>query len=203
MASFGCCLLRLDVIADWQLGPQIAHHFSLAFVPFLILCHSRITSPRALISCVRAGPAKLLVGTEQGAVMALNMRKRAAATTTTATSSSTTATSSGGKGGAAGAAAAAAASSTNVVDPSVIAVMDLGAGRHHGPITSIQRNPFYPSAYMTVGDWGVRLWHEKNKNPILMTPYSKAFLTNGACLCLPIYRFPFLPFTASTSFCQY
>lgn len=115
-----------------------------------------------------AGPAKYLVGTEQGAVMALNMRKKAASSSSSAA----------GKGGAA-AAAAGGSSATNIVDPSVATPMDLGSGRHHGPVASIQRNPFYPSAYMTVGDWGVRLWHEKNRNPIVMSPYATSFLTAG------------------------
>jgi hypothetical protein len=105
--------------------------------------------------------------------MALNMRKRAAAASAAAPASSSAAK--GGSG-----AAAAAAHTTVVVDPSVITPMDLGpGGRHFGPVTAIQRNPFYPAAYLTTGDWGVRLWHEKNRGPILTTPYSKASLTGG------------------------
>lgn len=102
--------------------------------------------------------------------MSLNMRKRAASSAAAAAPSSASATAKGG----------AAAPSTVVVDPSVITPMDLGpGGRHYGPVTAIQRNPFYPAAYLTTGDWGVRLWHEKNRGPILTTPYSKAALTRG------------------------
>jgi dynein intermediate chain 2, axonemal len=95
---------------------------------------------------VEAGPAKYLVGTEQGVVLSMNMKKKG-----------------GGKGG----------------DAGLVQAMDGGAGKHHGPIYSIQRNPIHPSNYMTVGDWGVRMWTEKNKTPIMQTPYAKAYLTGG------------------------
>ncbi len=52
---------------------------------------------------VEAGPAKYLVGTEQGIVLSINLRKR---------------------------------KSNDCVVP-----MDMGSGKHHGPIYSIQRNP--------------------------------------------------------------
>jgi dynein intermediate chain 2 len=93
---------------------------------------------------IEAGPAKYLVGTEQGIVLSMNMKKKGA-----------------GKPG-------------DACTP-----MDTGPGKHHGPIYSIQRNPFHPSNYMTVGDWGVRFWTEKNKTPIMQTPYSKSYLTAG------------------------
>jgi dynein intermediate chain 2 len=101
---------------------------------------------------IEAGPAKYLVGSEQGVVLSLNMRKRGG----------------GGKdgkdaGGASG----------------MVTAMDAGPGKHHGPIYSIQRNPFHPTSFLTVGDWTCRMWNEKNKGPILMTPYSKAYLTSG------------------------
>jgi hypothetical protein len=50
----------------------------------------------------------------------------------------------------------------------VITQMDAGAGKHHGPIYTIQRNPMWPTNYMTVGDWSVRVWSEKNKSPIMV-----------------------------------
>lgn len=96
---------------------------------------------------IEAGPAKFLVGTEQGVVLSANLKKKAA----------------GSKGG----------------DANLCVPNDMGPGKHHGPIYSIQRNPTHPSNYMTVGDWGVRFWSEKNKTPIMMTPYSKVYLTAG------------------------
>ena len=73
-----------------------------------------------------------------------------------------------------------AAPATSVVDPSVITPLDLSAaGRHHGPVTAVQRNPFYTSGVLSVGDWGFRLWHDKNKSPILTSPYCAAFLKAG------------------------
>jgi len=96
---------------------------------------------------VEAGPAKYLVGTEQGIVLSANMKKKGAA----------------GKG-----------------DAGLIAAMDMGPGKHHGPITAIQRNPAHPSYFLTVGDWCVKFWSEKNKTPIFQTPYSKVAYTGGA-----------------------
>lgn len=95
---------------------------------------------------VEAGPAKYLVGTEQGIVLQMNMRKKA------------------GKTGA---------------DSGVCQAQDSGSGKHHGPIYSIQRNPLNTTSYLTVGDWTARIWNEKNKAPIMMTPYSRAYLTAG------------------------
>lgn len=108
------------------------------------------------------------MGTEHGGVLAINMRKRptggAAATAASASSAS-----------------APAAPATVVVDPAVISPQDLSAtARHHGPVRAIQRNPFHPSAYVTLGDWSARLWHDKNRGPVWVTPYCDVVLTAGA-----------------------
>ena len=95
---------------------------------------------------IEAGPSKYLVGSEQGIVLQLNMKKKGGA----------------GKG------------------DSPCVPMDAGPGKHHGPIYTIQRNPFHPTNFMTVGDWGVRMWNEKNKSPIMQTPYCKSYLTCGS-----------------------
>lgn len=105
----------------------------------------RVLGGSSLEYNIEAGPAKYLVGTEQGVVLSLNMRKR-------------------GKDGS---------------NAGIISVMDTGPGKHHGPIYSIHRNPTHPTSYLTVGDWTCRIWNEKNKTPIMMTPYSKAYLTGG------------------------
>lgn len=90
---------------------------------------------------VEAGPAKYLVGTEQGVVLSINLRKR---------------------------------KSNDCVVP-----MDMGSGKHHGPIYSIQRNPTFSKFFMTVGDWTARIWSEDGKAPIMTTKYCKSYLTGG------------------------
>ena len=37
-----------------------------------------------------------------------------------------------------------------------VTVYDTGAGKHHGPIYAIQRNPVHSKFFMTVGDWTAR-----------------------------------------------
>lgn len=49
----------------------------------------------------------------------------------------------------------------------------MGAGKHHGPIYSIQRNPTQNKYFMTVGDWTARIWAEDLKTPIMTTKARK------------------------------
>nr|XP_017499480.2 dynein intermediate chain 2, axonemal isoform X2 [Manis javanica] len=52
---------------------------------------------------------------------------------------------------------------------------------HHGPIYALQRNPFYPKNFLTVGDWTARIWSEDSReSPIMWTKYHMAYLTDGA-----------------------
>lgn len=83
---------------------------------------------------------KYLVGTEQGVVIQVNMRKK-------------------GK--------------------DVVQVKDMGAGKHHGPIYDIQRNPTHPKYFLTVGDWTAKVWSEDNNTPIMQTKYCRSYLTAG------------------------
>ncbi|XP_029934007.1 dynein intermediate chain 3, ciliary [Myripristis murdjan] len=43
---------------------------------------------------------------------------------------------------------------------------------HYGPVYAIQRNPFFPKNFLTVGDWTTRIWSEdiKESSIILMKP---------------------------------
>mmetsp|Transcript_15613 Transcript_15613/g.20256 ORF Transcript_15613/g.20256 Transcript_15613/m.20256 type:complete len:371 (+) Transcript_15613:147-1259(+) len=50
---------------------------------------------------------------------------------------------------------------------------------HHGPISSIQRNPVHNKFFLTVGDWTARLWTEDLKSPIFSTKYHDTHLTGG------------------------
>lgn len=60
-----------------------------------------------------------------------------------------------------------------------ITTYDLGVGRHHGAIVSIQRNPKHTKFFMTVGDWCARMWQEDAKTPLMTTSYHDAYLTGG------------------------
>ncbi|KAF6298413.1 dynein axonemal intermediate chain 2 [Rhinolophus ferrumequinum] len=52
---------------------------------------------------------------------------------------------------------------------------------HHGPIYALQRNPFYPKNFLTVGDWTARIWSEDSReSSIMWTKYHMAYLTDGA-----------------------
>nr|XP_033817862.1 dynein intermediate chain 2, axonemal isoform X1 [Geotrypetes seraphini]XP_033817863.1 dynein intermediate chain 2, axonemal isoform X1 [Geotrypetes seraphini] len=53
-------------------------------------------------------------------------------------------------------------------------------GGHHGPIYSLQRNPFFLKNFMTVGDWTARIWSEDSKeSSIMWTKYQMAYVTDG------------------------
>eukprot|EP00002_Diphylleia_rotans_P004749 TRINITY_DN1364_c0_g1_i4.p1 TRINITY_DN1364_c0_g1~~TRINITY_DN1364_c0_g1_i4.p1 ORF type:complete len:469 (+),score=108.14 TRINITY_DN1364_c0_g1_i4:467-1873(+) len=50
---------------------------------------------------------------------------------------------------------------------------------HHGPVLALQRNPFFPKYFLTVGDWTARLWNEDIRTPIMMTKYYMSYTTAG------------------------
>jgi dynein intermediate chain 2 len=50
---------------------------------------------------------------------------------------------------------------------------------HHGPVYSLERNPFYPKYFMSIGDWTARVWMEDLKTPIMTTKYHSSYLTGG------------------------
>ena len=52
--------------------------------------------------------------------------------------------------------------------------------RHHGPIYAIERNPFNPKYYMTIGDWTARMWTEELRSPIMTTKYMNSRVTSGS-----------------------
>lgn len=60
-----------------------------------------------------------------------------------------------------------------------IGVFDQTAGKHHGPVYSIQRNPCNTKCFMTVGDWTARIWMEDIRTPIMSTKYHSSYLTGG------------------------
>uniref|UniRef100_UPI00398EE1C9 dynein axonemal intermediate chain 2 n=1 Tax=Pristiophorus japonicus TaxID=55135 RepID=UPI00398EE1C9 len=63
---------------------------------------------------------------------------------------------------------------------------------HHGPVYALQRNPFYPKNFLTVGDWTARIWSEDLRDTsIIWTKYHMSNLTDG---CWSPIR-PFVFFT--------
>jgi len=50
---------------------------------------------------------------------------------------------------------------------------------HHGPVYAIQRNPFFPKFFLTIGDWTARIWMEDIKTPVMTTMYHPNYLTAG------------------------
>ena len=62
---------------------------------------------------------------------------------------------------------------------SVKSYYGLTGGAHHGPIYSIQRNPFNVKYFLTVGDWCTKVWMEDLKEPIIQHPYQRAYATSA------------------------
>ncbi|XP_051907210.1 dynein axonemal intermediate chain 2 isoform X1 [Hippocampus zosterae] len=51
---------------------------------------------------------------------------------------------------------------------------------HHGPVYALQRNPFFPKNFLTVGDWRARIWSEDIKDSSIMwTKYQMSCLTDA------------------------
>eukprot|EP01112_Ceratiomyxa_fruticulosa_P014830 TRINITY_DN4297_c0_g1_i3.p1 TRINITY_DN4297_c0_g1~~TRINITY_DN4297_c0_g1_i3.p1 ORF type:complete len:588 (+),score=110.60 TRINITY_DN4297_c0_g1_i3:166-1929(+) len=50
---------------------------------------------------------------------------------------------------------------------------------HHGPIYSVQRNPFFPRYFLTVGDWSAKVWNEDLRTPLMSTRYHASYLTDA------------------------
>ncbi|ETW06373.1 hypothetical protein H310_02649 [Aphanomyces invadans] len=67
----------------------------------------------------------------------------------------------------------------NIKQNNGIVVYDTGAGKHHGPIYTIQRNPSHNKFFMTIGDWTARVWCEDLKTPIMSTTYHESYVTAG------------------------
>ena len=50
---------------------------------------------------------------------------------------------------------------------------------HCGPVYGLQRNPWFPKFFITVGDWTVRLWNEELKSPIMTSKYFKNYVMDS------------------------
>jgi dynein intermediate chain 2 len=51
---------------------------------------------------------------------------------------------------------------------------------HHGPVYAVERNPFYPKYFLTIGDWTMRVWSEDVKeSSIIWSEYDRSHLLSG------------------------
>jgi len=51
---------------------------------------------------------------------------------------------------------------------------------HLGPVYAVERNPFFPKFFLTVGDWSMRTWCEDvRESAIMWTKYNQSNLTDG------------------------
>jgi len=51
---------------------------------------------------------------------------------------------------------------------------------HYGPVYALQRNPFFPKNFLTVGDWTARIWSEDLRDSSIMwTKFHQSYLTDG------------------------
>ena len=48
---------------------------------------------------------------------------------------------------------------------------------HPRPCVSLQKSPFFPDIYITVGDWNFRMWKVDRQTPIFTSPNSSTYLT--------------------------
>jgi len=44
---------------------------------------------------------------------------------------------------------------------------------HHGPVCAVQRHPQIPKAFVSCGDWTVRVWHESVRTPVIVSRYQQ------------------------------
>eukprot|EP00756_Hemistasia_phaeocysticola_P056784 Hpha_TRINITY_DN3338_c0_g1::TRINITY_DN3338_c0_g1_i1::g.172255::m.172255/K11143/DNAI2; dynein intermediate chain 2, axonemal len=51
---------------------------------------------------------------------------------------------------------------------------------HHGPVCAVRRNPQVPKAFVSCGDWTVRVWHENLRSPVIVSRYQRSCLVDVA-----------------------
>lgn len=67
----------------------------------------------------------------------------------------------------------------DVSSKSVKTMFGANGGRHLGPVTALQRNPFNVKTFLSVGDWTARVWMEDIKSPLITTPFDNCYLSGG------------------------
>lgn len=48
-----------------------------------------------------------------------------------------------------------------------------------GPITSLERSPFFDDVILTVGDWSFQIWREGQPKPLFQSGYAAEYYTTG------------------------
>ncbi|XP_068717827.1 dynein intermediate chain 3, ciliary-like [Montipora capricornis] len=52
--------------------------------------------------------------------------------------------------------------------------------QHYGPVYAVQRNPFFPKNFLTIGDWTARIWSEDlRESSIMWTRQHMSYMTDG------------------------
>ncbi|XP_046856745.1 dynein intermediate chain 3, ciliary-like [Xenia sp. Carnegie-2017] len=52
--------------------------------------------------------------------------------------------------------------------------------QHYGPVYAVQRNPFFPKQFLSVGDWAARIWSEDlRESSIMWTRENMSYMTDG------------------------
>ncbi|XP_020904970.1 dynein intermediate chain 3, ciliary [Exaiptasia diaphana] len=52
--------------------------------------------------------------------------------------------------------------------------------QHYGPVYAVQRNPFFPKNFLTIGDWTARIWSEDlRESSIMWTKQDMSYMTDG------------------------
>lgn len=52
--------------------------------------------------------------------------------------------------------------------------------QHYGPVYAVQRNPFFPKNFLTIGDWTARIWSEDlRESSIMWTKQHMSYMTDG------------------------
>ena len=51
---------------------------------------------------------------------------------------------------------------------------------HCGPVYALQRNPWFPKFYLTVGDWSVKVWNEEIRSPIMTSKFFRSYVLDAA-----------------------
>jgi len=46
-------------------------------------------------------------------------------------------------------------------------------------VYALQRNPFFPKYFLSIGDWTARVWMEDIKTPVMTTKYHDTYLMGG------------------------
>jgi len=49
---------------------------------------------------------------------------------------------------------------------------------HSGPVYAVQRSPFMPKFFLTIGDWTWRLWNEELRSPVITSKYFMSYMTD-------------------------